>query len=68
VLAFDRANCGACGNACKPGRDCCGGRCVDVSGGKAVRAAGKTRCGKKCVNLQTNRKHCGECRRRCGRG
>ncbi len=30
-IVFDRNNCGACGNVCQEGKDCCGERCVPVN-------------------------------------
>jgi hypothetical protein len=30
-VVFDRNNCGACGNRCAEGEDCCGGRCVPLN-------------------------------------
>ena len=30
-VVFDRNNCGACGNVCQEGEDCCGGRCVPLN-------------------------------------
>jgi Stigma-specific protein, Stig1 len=30
-IVFDRNNCGACGNQCAEGEDCCGGRCVPLN-------------------------------------
>jgi hypothetical protein len=29
-IVFDRFNCGACGNVCPEGWDCCGQRCVEL--------------------------------------
>jgi hypothetical protein len=47
-LRRDRLNCGACGNRCGTGQDCCASRCIDTSGDTNHCGA----CGNRCANGQ----------------
>jgi hypothetical protein len=49
----DKANCGACGNACSPTQACSSGACSC--------APGQSACGNACVNLSDNSLNCGGC-------
>ncbi len=53
-LAFDRQNCGACGNACKTGEVCSEGTCQIECGGTTPQL-----CNGGCVNAQSNAQACG---------
>ncbi|MEZ4392777.1 MAG: MXAN_6577-like cysteine-rich protein [Polyangiales bacterium] len=58
----DRANCGACGNACAAGEICESGRCVLQC------PTGSSACGGRCVDLQGDRANCGACGTTCAEG
>lgn len=55
-LLSDRANCGACGTACRFDHLCDVGVCKCLA----------TLCGERCVDLQTDEGYCGSCDRACG--
>jgi hypothetical protein len=64
--------CGSCNVSCKPGEECCGGRCRAVKtdenhcGACGVKcAAGETCCKGVCVDLETSKTNCGACGKRC---
>ncbi|MDB4932032.1 MAG: uncharacterized protein JWM10_4516 [Myxococcaceae bacterium] len=59
-LGGDRANCGACGAACAPGRVCNDSACVPC-GERSV-------CGNYCIATQTDRSNCGACGTVCQPG
>jgi Stigma-specific protein, Stig1 len=58
----DRANCGACGNACAAGQICERGACV------ANCPAGQLACGGICADVQSDALNCGACGRACASG
>ena len=58
----DRANCGACGNACGDGEVCAAGSC------ELSCTAETTECSGACRDLDTDRAHCGACGNACGDG
>jgi hypothetical protein len=43
-------HCGGCNKACKHGRTCCGGRCVDLLSDKKNCGSCSNKCSKKCNN------------------
>jgi len=55
----DPLNCGACGQACKPGEVCSAGTCA------ATCATNLTQCCGKCVDITSNGAHCGGCDPSC---
>ena len=59
---FDRANCGACGNACGAGEVCTAGVCAPTCG------AGQVQCGSTCANPLTDNANCGGCGVTCASG
>jgi alpha-tubulin suppressor-like RCC1 family protein len=59
----DPQHCGACEQACEPGKVCNSGECTLACGG-----ATPQRCGDQCVDVTTNPKHCGDCDVACARG
>jgi len=56
----DPANCGSCGNACKPGRVCVGGTCTCPSY--------QSLCGDVCIPTTADAKNCGGCGKTCPAG
>ncbi|MDC0743071.1 MXAN_6577-like cysteine-rich protein [Polyangium mundeleinium] len=58
-LAYDPANCGACGNACGAGEVCADGQCGVVCLG------GTTACGAACVDTDIDPANCGACGAAC---
>lgn len=65
-------HCGACGVACQPGRQCCGGVCVDPQTDEASCGScgvpcgeGTTCCGGACTDLDSDVVHCGACGNAC---
>jgi hypothetical protein len=63
-LQTDSANCGNCGNACKPGTICSRGSCQHIPKCKS----GQTSCGARCVNLNKDVLNCGACGQSCATG
>jgi Stigma-specific protein, Stig1 len=71
-LTGDRANCGACGNACAQNETCCDGACTDTASdashcgqcGTQCRR-NTTCCGGGCVDTTSDANHCGGCGMRC---
>ncbi|MDP3219216.1 MAG: hypothetical protein Q8S73_34275, partial [Deltaproteobacteria bacterium] len=61
-LATDRANCGACGNACAPGNICVARSC------QVSCVAGQALCGATCRDLQSDSANCGACGTACAAG
>jgi hypothetical protein len=43
-------HCGGCNKACKHGRMCCGGHCVDLLSDKKNCGSCSNQCNKKCNN------------------
>lgn len=73
-LAFDRDNCGACGNRCGEGNRCTQGRCACPPGGVSCCTSQVCRCSPEdrfctetwvCFDGQTDPAHCGGCGVRC---
>ncbi len=74
-LQQDRAHCGACGNACASGQQCCAGECVDPrSDALHCGACGNTCtmdsacCDGECVDSQGDADHCGASCVKCAEG
>jgi len=64
-LAFDRENCGACGNVCKTTEVCKAGKCSSDCG-TLTQCTGEG--GTKCVNTATDSANCGGCGKACPTG
>ena len=60
TVLTDRANCGACGNACEAGDICERGRCIIDC------ADDLDACGDVCVDFSDDAAHCGRCDNACG--
>lgn len=66
----DRNNCGACGNVCAAGTDCCNGACIsntsnlDCGGGCNVCPEQQMCCSGACVSAVSNT-NCGACGNTC---
>jgi hypothetical protein len=61
-LVSDEANCGRCGEKCKPGEQCASGVCQPAC------AVGQTDCGGTCRDLTTDLANCGRCDNACTSG
>ncbi len=61
-LQTDRANCGACGQACAAGQRCIAGACVTEC------PPTQTLCGAACVDTTVDPAHCGACGHACPGG
>lgn len=69
------AHCGACGNACAAGENCCGGTCMDLNAdagncgacGNAC-PAGQSCCSGACADLTSDVDNCGACGNACAAG
>jgi hypothetical protein len=68
--ATDSANCGTCGERCRPGEACADGRCVTA---RLACPRGTTDCAPmamapNCVETTSDPHHCGACGARCPAG
>lgn len=61
-ITSNATSCGACGNACKQGEACIGGKCqVSCPGGQIA-------CDGLCFATSNDPKHCGDCTTQCKAG